>query len=113
MAKGIQTGTQVLRIHYMVIINPATMPHGELNEFTYQVKVNFEHKNSYGRSKYRVLLRNGTLAMPIYKEAEDKFCESGFYTEDFSMAWNLDGTSVKNSDYDMMQIVWNPIDTSV
>jgi hypothetical protein len=89
----------------MTTINPATRPSNELNEFTRMVKDFFKETNEYGRKHYMVRLRDGTLIQPEYKEAEDEFCESAFFAEGYRYCWNLDGTSVTCSDYDMMEIV--------
>lgn len=89
------------------MINPATRPSNELNEFTWNVKNFFRVDNEYGRSHYLVRLRNGTLIRPEFKEAEDEYCEDAFFGEGYKYCWNLDGTSVTRSDYDMMEIVRN------
>ncbi len=89
----------------MTTINPATRPSDELNDFTIKVKQLFYPENEYGRSTWWVRLRDGTLIQPEYKEAEDEFCESAFFAEGYRYCWNLDGTSVTRSDYDMMEIV--------
>ena len=88
------------------MINPATQPRDQLNEFTRLVH-NLLTDNFYGQETYAVRLRNGTLVRPVFKAAEDEFCEDAFFTENYKYCWNLDGTSVTRSDYDMMEIVRN------
>jgi len=80
------------------MINPATRPQDKLNEFTGRL---------LGTYPPTVRLRNGTLVQPEYKPAEDEYCTDAFYAEDYRYCWNLDGTSVTRSDYDMMEIVRN------
>ena len=80
------------------MINPATRPSNELNDFTQELLDTY---------RPTVRLRNGTLVQPEYKPAEDEYCEDAFYAEDYRYCWNLDGTSVTRSDYDMMEIVTN------
>lgn len=82
------------------MINPATRPSNELNEFTQCVK-----QMKFESSDYWVRLRNGTLVRPVFKEAEDEYCEDAFFGEGYKYCWNLDGTSVTRRDYDMMEIV--------
>lgn len=89
------------------MINPATRPSDELNEFTLTVQMFFRPTNEYGRKHYAVRLRNGTLVRPVYKAAEDEYCEDAFFAENYKYCWNLDGTSVTRRDYDMMEIVRN------
>lgn len=88
--------------------NPATQPQNKLNAFTRLVR-SLGHSRFGGEEKneYWVLLRDGTLVRPEYKPAEDEYCEDAFYAEDYRYCWNLDGTSVTRSDYDMMEIVRN------
>lgn len=78
------------------MINSATRPSNELNDFTQTLL------NTY---RPTVRLRNGALVQPEYKPAEDEYCADAFYAEDYRYCWNLDGTSVTRSDYDMMEIV--------
>lgn len=84
------------------MINPATQPQNELNDFTSNIRV--IAKNLWA-GHYWVELRNGTLVRPVFKAAEDETCEDHFFTEDYRYCWNLDGTSVTSRDYDMMEIV--------
>ena len=86
-------------------VNPATRPQDQLNEFTRIVKDFFRSTNDYARNHYVVKLRNGTEVQPEYKSAEDETCEDAFFAEGYKYCWNLDGTSVTRSDYDMMEIV--------
>lgn len=84
--------------------NPATRPSNELNDFTRWFSMMSEGwPNCTG--DYWVRLRNGTLVRPVFKAAEDEYCEDAFYAEGYRYCWNLDGTSVTRSDYDMMEIV--------
>lgn len=88
------------------MINPATRPSNELNDFTRWFSMMTEGwPNRPG--EFWVRLRNGTLVRPVFKAAEDEYCEDAFYAEDYKYCWNLDGTSVTRSDYDMMEIVSN------
>jgi hypothetical protein len=81
--------------------NPATHTYrNQLNSFTNLIAAN----QRFG-AKTKILLRNGTIVEPIYKPAEDETCEDAFFTEDYEYCWNLDGTSVTRSHYDMMEIV--------
>ena len=80
------------------MLNPAThIQRDEFNEFT---RVVWQLKGSK-----MVRLRNGTFVQPIFKPAEDETCNDAFFTEDYKYCWNLDGTSVTNSEYDMMEIL--------
>ena len=74
--------------------NPAAQPQDELNDFTHMIA-----KNS-GDGNYWVRLRDGALVRPVFNSEEE-----AFFTTDYKMCWNLDGTSMKRSDYDMMEIV--------
>jgi hypothetical protein len=85
------------------MINPATRPSNELNSFTHMI-VEYD---VLGWADRWVKLCNGTLVRPVYKEAEDEYCEDAFYAEGYRYCWNLDGTSVTSRDYDMMEIVRN------
>jgi len=89
-------------------INPATRPQDELNDFTRIVKDFFRKDNEYGCKHYWVKLRDGTLLQPVYKEAEHETEETVFlfFGDKMSYCWNLDGSSVTRSDYDMMEIVY-------
>lgn len=84
--------------------NPATKPSNELNVFT-DLVATYGKQNWEDRRDLYVRLRNGTLVRPIYKLAEDETCEDAFFTEDYKYCWNLDGTSVTNPKFDMMEIV--------
>lgn len=82
--------------------NPATyvLPNG-LNIFTQTLADAWlEHSD-----KFFVKLRDGTIVQPVFKPAEDETCEDAFFTEDYEYCWNLDGTSVTRSGYDMMEIL--------
>lgn len=84
------------------MINPATQPRNQLNDFTKKVRQSISLTNGY-----YVRLRNGTLVRPVFEAAEDETCEDAFYAEGYKYCWDLDGTSVTRSDYDMMEIVRN------
>ena len=91
----------------MNFTNPATRPQNELNEFTENVKRLFSASNEYGRygRQYLVVrLRNGSLVQPEYRAAEHETEEDAFYAEGYRYCWNLDGSSVTSSNYDMMGI---------
>ncbi len=83
------------------MLNPATQPKNELNDFTNNIRV--IAKNAWG--KYWIQLRDGTLVRPVLQLAEDPTEESAFYAEGHRYCWNLDGTSVTNPRLDMMEIV--------
>lgn len=87
------------------MLNPATKPSNELNDFTRYFA--YMKEGWPGRTEeYWVKLRNGFLVRPVFKKAEDEYCEDVFVTnEPFMMYWNLDGTSITSRDYDMMEIV--------
>jgi len=90
------------------MINPATQPSDRLNEFTCKVKsLGDSYPYGWAKSSYWVRLRNGTLVQPEFKAAEDETCVDSFFAEGYRYCWNLDGTSVTRSDYDMMEIVRN------
>lgn len=86
----------------MYTYNPATQPSNELNNFTMKVR-QFSLFSNPDWSGYRVKLRNGMLVQPEFKEAEDENCEDAFFAEGYRYCWNLDGTSVTNPEYDMME----------
>jgi hypothetical protein len=88
------------------VINPATRPSNELNDFTRQFSMMTEGWPTR-TDEYWVRLRNGTLVRPVFKSAEDATCEDAFYAEGYRYCWNLDGTSVTSRHYDMMEIVRN------
>jgi hypothetical protein len=88
------------------MINPATQPSNELNDFTSKVR-QFSLFSKPDWSGYWVRLRDGTLVRPVFKAAEDDTCEDVFSAEDYRYCWNLDGTSVTSRHYDMMEIVRN------
>lgn len=93
----------------MTTVNPATQPQDQLNKFTENVKwlgSNAVDGELMWHATEWVRLRNGTLVRPVFKAAENDTCEDAFITEDYSYCWNLDGTSVTRSDYDMMEIVY-------
>lgn len=82
--------------------NPATHNvRDQLNIFT---QVLADEWLDFSNKKF-VRLRNGTIVQPIFKPAEDETCKDAFFTEDYEYCWNLDGTSVTRSDYDMMEIL--------
>lgn len=92
-----------------MIKNPATQPQNEFNEFTYALYQIIHGKHGWG--DYWVKLRNGDLVHPVlYEVSEDMIGleEPHFYTinrENAGYRWNLDGTSLKNSDFDMMEFI--------
>lgn len=84
------------------MINPATQSRDQLNPFTHMI-VEYD---VLSWADHWVRLRNGALVRPVYKEAEDEYCEDAFFAEGHVLyCWNLDGTSVTSRDYDMMEIV--------
>ena len=84
--------------------NPATQPRDQMNDFTSLIRsLGHTRFGGWGKSDYWVELRNGTLVRPVFIPVEDETCEDCFGTDNYR--WNLDGTSVTRSDYDMMEIV--------
>lgn len=75
--------------------NPATQPRDELNPFTKYVMMN---------PGTRVVLRNGTVISPEYKQAVDETEEDFFFAWNYEYCWDLDGHSVTSRDYDMMEL---------
>ena len=76
--------------------NPATRPQDEMNTFTRYI---------YENPGVEVKLANGSSVRPLFYKAKDDTCTDGFYLENWSMCWNLDGTSLKNSDFHMIEII--------
>lgn len=85
-----------------MIVNPATQPSDELNDFTRRVRL----LGCSGWGRYKVRLRDGTKIRPYFQSAEHETEIDVFYGNvgDRVYRWNLDGTSVTRSDYDMMEI---------
>lgn len=76
--------------------NPATQPSNKLNVFTQVIADN---------PGTPVLLRNGLVAFPIIHLGEDEDNLNkpiAFKTDPIEYMWNLDGTSLTRSAYDMM-----------
>lgn len=84
--------------------NPATQPQDQLNNFTRQFAMMTAGWPTRTGEQW-IRLRNGTLVRPVFKQAEDEYCRDAFYTEDYKFCWNLDGTSVTNSNFDMMELI--------
>ena len=84
------------------MFNPATRPPNKLNDFT---RFFTTAKEGWpGRTEeFWIKLRNGDLVRPVLIPAEDATCEDCFGTGKYR--WNLDGTSVTNREYDMMELV--------
>ena len=82
------------------MINPATQPQDQLNDFTNNIRM---IARNLWAGNYWVQLRNGELVRPVFMPAEDEYCIDCFGTDEYR--WNLDGTSVTRNDYDMMEIV--------
>lgn len=95
----------------MTSVNPAAQPQDQLNDFTRLVRSLGHHRfGGWEKSGYWVQLRDGTFVRPEFKAAEDETEEDIFLAETENgrfYCWNLDGTSVTRSDYDMMEIVRN------
>jgi hypothetical protein len=75
--------------------NPATQSVDQLNGFTQYIKDN---------PSCMVKLRDGVFVQPMFMAAEDEYCTDSFATVDWTMCWNMDGSSVTRGDYDMMEI---------
>lgn len=90
----------------MSTVNPATQSQDQLNDFTLLVRSLGQPRfGGWEKSGYWVRLRNGALVRPVFQAAEHETENDVFYGEDYRYCWNLDGTSVTRSDYDMMEIV--------
>ena len=90
--------------------NPATRPSDEFNDFTRAAYQFIRGKNGWG--DYWVKLRNGDMARPsFYEVPEDMLSmeEEHFFVDNSGYRWNLDGTSLKNANFDMMEIVKNEL----
>jgi hypothetical protein len=84
--------------------NPATQPQDQMNNFTSLIQsLGHTRFGGWEKSDYWVLLSNGELVRPVFMPAEDDSCEDCFGVDHYR--WNLDGTSVTSSNYDMMEIV--------
>lgn len=87
--------------------NPATRSCNEFNDFTRFFA--YMKPGWPGRTaEYWIKLRNGELVRPVVFMGEDHWEDDfnkprGFMTEKYR--WNLDGTSITRSDYDMMELV--------
>lgn len=77
----------------VVMLNPATQPHLDWNEFTEYVR---DHPGVF------VKLRNGDIAQPLFHLAEDEHCSDGFNAS--GHRWYTHGTSLRSSDFDMMEL---------
>lgn len=88
------------------MFNPATKPNTELNDFTSVVKQFSRYRtDEQDWRSYWVQLRNGDLVRPTYKPAEDETCVNMFVSPNGKYQWNLDGTSINSTTYDMMELV--------
>ena len=93
--------------------NPATQPSDEFNDFTRAAYQFIRGKHGWG--DYWVKLRNGDLVRPsFYEVSEDMvgFEEEHFFvanSNNFGYRWNLDGTSLKNANFDMMEFTKNEL----
>lgn len=75
------------------MINPATQPRPDWNEFTEYLR---DNPGTFVR------LRNGVYVKPVFKPAEDEYCSDGFRADGFR--WYTDGRSLTRSAFDMMEI---------
>jgi hypothetical protein len=72
----------------------------DFNKFTKLLKV----LTSYG--PVQCLTRNDTLVKVSFKYANDPNTESDtFYSPDYAHVWYNDGSSVKNDEWDLIEIV--------
>ena len=70
----------------------------DLNEFTAHLKSECEIVGSI-----LVRLRNDTMVMVQFTPENEEDCVSaGFHTANWSMCWNLDGSSVTSRDFDIV-----------
>lgn len=73
----------------------------QLNEFTLLIKV----INEETKTSAFVKARNGMIFEVFFRPAnKSKDEEAIFYTSDWGYVWWLDGSSVKNSDFDLCYI---------
>ena len=77
------------------MINPATQPTPNWNEFTQHVRDN---------PGCIVRIRNGYLVQPMFHQAEDKHCSDGFH-DDVGHRWETNGRSITSRDFDMMSLI--------
>lgn len=88
--------------------NPAT--HTSMHELNVFTQVIHDRWINHSELTF-VKLRDGTIVQPIIFLGEDNWEDDynkprGFITrEDRCYCWNLDGTSVTRSDFDMMELV--------
>lgn len=68
----------------------------ELNDFTAQLAVRCAHRTT------PVKLRNGKIIEIVYQEAKQGD-QSVFHTESWTYIWNLDGSSVTTSEFDIVE----------
>jgi len=76
------------------MINPATQPIPEWNEFTEYLR---DHPGT------TVIMRCGYSVKPMFSKAEGKYFSDRFY--DKNHHWYTNGKSVTSSDFDMMSLV--------
>lgn len=48
---------------------------------------------------------SGAIYEVVFSPAEDENCEDSFHTEKWTHCWNDDGTSVTNSDLDIVAVL--------
>lgn len=75
------------------MLNPATQPTPDLNDFTKYIRDN---------PGTIVKIRNGYLVQPKFYEAEDEHCSDGFH--DSHHRWYTNGRSIISTSFDMMEI---------
>tara|TARA_R110000851_G_scaffold181930_1_gene331046 strand:- start:600 stop:881 length:282 start_codon:yes stop_codon:yes gene_type:complete len=91
----------------MIIKNPAVQPSDEFNEMTYFFKGQLIEDWPNRVREYWVVLRNGLRVRPAFHPAYDEHCKDCFIATvgEQRHCWNLDGTSVTRSAYDMMRVI--------
>lgn len=90
--------------------NPATRPSDGFNDFTRAAYQFIRGKHGWG--DYWVKLRNGDMVRPSFYEVPEDMLgleEEHFFVDNSGYRWNLDGTSLKNANFDMMEIVKNEL----
>lgn len=90
------------------MINPASQPSDQLNQFTRLVLMMINEK---WFNQYWVKLRNGDYVRPVLYEVPKDMIgleKEHFYVFNSSKSgyrWNLDGTGIQNSSFDMVELV--------
>lgn len=68
--------------------------------FTYSIMNRIINK----QKPVQVKMRNGQFVDVVFHHATDNCAEVCFHTEDWEFVWNADGSSYKNSEFDLIEI---------